>query len=212
MNSPDTAPPGHRTARRRSDLTTITAWWRGLDGDGFLVLPPPKRDRYTQSDGHEDAAALLAAQGLTDPASFAYWHWQSHERAFDRSGTLTRELLLHWGGDHAAVAAGLGEGPTGFRIVDGGPQGAFRLDRVTHQDDAGLPDPVDPDGVRQFLDALDEPVDRSTPSFRYRPLSPAEAEWLHEGGKLLQIFWSFIVVSSRMSRVRWSREAFGVGP
>ncbi|MEU8654200.1 hypothetical protein [Streptomyces sp. NPDC048737] len=180
MNSPDTAPPGHRSARRRSDLTTITAWWRGLGGDGFLVLPPPKRDRYTQSDGHEDAAALLGARGFTGPASFAYWHWQSHERAFDRSGTLTDELMLHWGGDHAAVAAGLGEGPTGFRVVDGGPRGAFRLDRVTHRDGAGLPDPADPDGVRQFLDALDKPVDRSTPSFRYRPLSPAEAEWLHD--------------------------------
>ncbi|WP_009999392.1 hypothetical protein [Streptomyces clavuligerus] len=180
MNSPDTAPPGHRAARRRPDLATITAWWRGLGGDGFLVLPPPKRGRYTQSDGHEDAAELLAARGSTGPASFAYWHWQSHERAFDRSGALTGELLLHWGGDHAAVAAGLGEGPTGFRVVDGGPRSAFRLDRVTHRDDAGLPDPMDPDGVRQFLDALDEPVDRRTSTPRYRALSPVEAEWLHD--------------------------------
>ncbi|MET8099215.1 hypothetical protein ABZV29_22500 [Streptomyces sp. NPDC005236] len=179
MKSPDTAPPGNRAARRPSDFTTITTWWRGLGGDGFLVLPPPKRDRYTQSDGHEDAAELLAVRGL-GPASFAYWHWQSHERAFDRSGALTGELLLHWGGHHVAVAVGLGEGPAGFRIVDGGSQGAFRLDRITHRDEAGLPDPVDPDGVRQFLHALDEPVDRSSTSFRYRSLSSAEAEWLHD--------------------------------
>ncbi|MFB7244208.1 hypothetical protein CW362_08875 [Streptomyces populi] len=180
MNSPDTTPPGRRTDRRRSDFATITAWWRGLGGDGFLVLPPPRRARYTQSEGHGDAAALIEARGLTGPVSFAYWHWQSHERAFDRSGALTGELLLHWGGDHAAVAAGLGEGPPGFRIVDGGPRSAFQLDRVTHRDEAGLPDPGDPDGVRQFLKALDEPVDSSVSSLRYRSLSPAEAEWLHD--------------------------------
>ncbi|MFJ6837134.1 hypothetical protein [Streptomyces sp. NPDC091209] len=182
MNSPDTAPLGHRTARRRSDLATITTWWRELGGDGFLVLPPPRRSRFTQSDGHTDAAELLATRGITAPTSFAYWHWQSHQSAFDRSGALTGELLLHWGGDHAAVAAGLceGEGPAGFRVVDGGPRSAFRMDRVTHRDDAGLPDPVDPDGVRQFLQALDEPVDRSSSSLRYRSLTPAEAEWLHD--------------------------------
>ncbi|MFI0960905.1 hypothetical protein ACH4S8_05745 [Streptomyces sp. NPDC021080] len=180
MTSPDTAPPGRPTTRRRSDLTTITDWWRGLGADGFLVLPPPRRARYTQSEGHGDAAELFEARGLTSPASFAYWHWQSHRRAFDRSGSLTGELLLHWGGDHATVAAGLGEGPTGFRVVDGGPKSAFRLDRITPRDEAGLPDPMDPDGVRQFLAALDEPVDRSTSDLRYRSLSPAEAAWLHD--------------------------------
>ncbi|MGW4231426.1 hypothetical protein ACWEF9_19380 [Streptomyces sp. NPDC004980] len=180
MNSPGTAPTGRRAQRRGSDLSVVTRWWQGLGRDGFLVLPPPNRSRYTQSDGHEDAAELIAARGLTGAVSFAYWHRQSHQRSFDRSGALTGELLLHWGGDHAAVAAGLGEGPAGFRIVDGGPQGAFRLDRITHRDDAGLPDPADPDGVRQFLDALDEPVDRTGPSLRYRPLSSVEAAWLHE--------------------------------
>ncbi|WP_051900994.1 hypothetical protein [Streptomyces aureus] len=180
MTSPDTAPPGRRSTRRRSDLSTITAWWRELERDGFLALPPPSRARYTQSEGHGDAAELLAARGLTGPASFAYWHWQSHQRAFDRSGSLTGELLLHWGGDHATVAAGLGDGPEGFHVVDGGPKSAFRLDRTTARDEAGLPDPADPDGVRQFLAALDEPVDRGASSLRYRPLSPAEAAWLHD--------------------------------
>ncbi|KRB62013.1 hypothetical protein ASE03_33455 [Kitasatospora sp. Root187] len=181
VNNPGTAPAARRRAarRRRSDLDVVTAWWQGLDGDGFLVLPPPNRGRYTQSDGHVDAAELHAARGLTGPVSFAYWHWQSHERAFDRSDALRGELLLHWGGDHAAVAAGLGAGPAGFRVVDGGPQGAFRLDRITPRDEAGLPEPTDPDGVRQFLAALAEPVDHSA-GVRYRPLSPAEAAWLHE--------------------------------
>lgn len=179
MNSPDSASAGQRPALRRSDLATVTAWWRGLGGDTFFTLPPPTRNRYTQSDGHDDAAAHVAARGITGPVSFAYWHWQSHRRSFDRSGTLEGELLLHWGGDQATVAAGLGEGPDGFRITATGPQGAFRLDRVTHRNADGLPDLGDPNGVRQFLDMLEEPVDRSAPDLEYRPLSPAEAGWLH---------------------------------
>ncbi|MEU6734193.1 hypothetical protein ABZ929_13470 [Streptomyces physcomitrii] len=176
MNRADTAEQGH--LERPSDLVTITAWWRRLGADGFLVLPPPHRSRYTQSDGHADAAEL--GTGRTAPFSFAYWHWQSHQRAFDRAGALTGELLLHWGGDHAVVAAGLGAGPAGFRIENGGPEGAFRLDHVTHRDAAGLPDPGDPHGVRQFLDELDEPVDRRRLPFRYRPLSRVQADWLHD--------------------------------
>ncbi|MET9350737.1 hypothetical protein [Streptomyces termitum] len=168
-----------RTDRKRSDLAVLTAWWRTRGGDGFLALPPPTRSRYTQSDGHEDAAELRARRGLAGPVSFAYWHWQSHERAFDRSGALRGELLLHWGGDHAAVAAGLGEGPAGFRLVDDGPGSAFRLDRITRRDAAGLPDPADAAGVRQFLAALDEPLERTADAVRRRPLSDAEAAWLH---------------------------------
>ncbi|MDX2297330.1 MULTISPECIES: hypothetical protein [Streptomyces] len=180
MNDTDSGQAGRGAARRRSDLAVISAWWRGLGGDGFVVLPPPGRGRYTQSDGHTDAAELIGARGLGGPVSFAYWHWQSHGRAFDRAGALTGGLLLHWGGDHAVVAAGLGAGPAGFRVVDGGPQGAFQLDRITRRDDDGLPDPADPDGVRQFLAALDEPVRRGPGHVRHRPLSPAEAAWLRE--------------------------------
>ncbi len=137
-----TTPPPSRPAKQRSDLSAIKAWWRGLGGDGFAVLPPPTRSRFAQSDGHEDAAELFAARSTATGTSFAYWHWQSHA-AFDRSGALGSELYLHWGGDHATVAAGLGDGPDGYRIVNGGPQGAFRLDTVTDQDDDGLPDPQD---------------------------------------------------------------------
>ncbi|MFF2777130.1 hypothetical protein ACFVU3_19760 [Streptomyces sp. NPDC058052] len=180
MNDPGSTSAGSRTRRGRSDLAVISAWWRELGGDGFVALPPPGRGRYTQSDGHEDAAEWVAQRGLAAPVSFAYWHWQSHGRAFDRSGALRGELLLHWGGDHAVVAAGLGEGPAGFRVADGGPQGAFQLDRITRRDDTGLPDPSDRAGVRQFLAALDEPVDRGVSPCRYRPLSPVEAAWLHE--------------------------------
>ncbi|MFJ9620816.1 hypothetical protein [Streptomyces sp. NPDC101181] len=162
-----------------TDLSTIKAWWRTLGGDGFAVLPPPTRGRYTQSDGHEDAAEMFATRGLATDTSFAYWHWQSHD-AFDRSGDLRGALYLHWGGDHATVAAGLGEGPPGYRIVNGGPRGAFQLDRVTATDDDGLPDPQDPSGVRQLLGRLDEPRSRSTRAVEYDPLTAAEERWLHE--------------------------------
>ncbi|MET9673138.1 hypothetical protein ABZY68_08585 [Streptomyces sp. NPDC006482] len=180
MTSPRAAAaPDGNPAEGRSDLHRVRAWWRTLGGDGFVVLPPPTRSRFTQSDGHEDAAELFAVRGLATGTSFAYWHWQAHQ-AFDRSGALKGELMLYWGGTHAAVAAGLGPGPDGFQVVDGGPQGAFRLDRVTSRDGTGMPDPRDPAGTRQFLAALDEPVDRTRLPYRYRPLTAPEAAWLHD--------------------------------
>ncbi|WDG30540.1 hypothetical protein N7925_20475 [Streptomyces sp. CA-278952] len=170
-----------RPTAQRSDLSSIKKWWRTLGGDGFAVLPPPTRSRYTQSDGHEDAAELFAARSLSTDTSFAYWHWQSHS-AFDRSGGLKGELYVHWGGDHATVAAGLGDGPDGYRVIDGGPQGAFRLDKVTERDDDGLPDPEDTAGVRQFLDRLRSPrVNRpGRPRHHDAPLTAAEERWLHD--------------------------------
>ncbi|MEU0624278.1 hypothetical protein ABZ329_25935 [Streptomyces rubiginosohelvolus] len=168
-----------RTTGQRSDQSRIKAWWRTLGGDMFVALPPPTRGRYTQSDGHEDAAELFATRGIATGTSFAYWHWQSQD-AFDRSGGLRGVLYLHWGGDHATVAAGLGDGPPGYRIVNGGPQGAFQLDRVTATDADGLPDPQDPTGVRQFLARIDEPRRRTARSTEYGPLAPAEERWLHD--------------------------------
>ncbi|MFI1188729.1 hypothetical protein [Streptomyces californicus] len=169
----------NRAAGQRSDLSRIKAWWRTLGGDRFAVLPPPTRSRYTQSDGHEDAAEMFAVRGISTDASFAYWHWQSHD-AFDRGGDLTGELYLHWGGDHATVTAGLGDGPDGYRIVNGGPQGAFRLDRVTAVDGDGLPDPEDAAGVRQLLARLDTPSLRTAEAVEYAAPTPAEERWLHD--------------------------------
>ncbi|MEU6633894.1 hypothetical protein ABZ905_37330 [Streptomyces parvus] len=168
-----------RPAGQQSDLSRIKTWWRTLGGDRFAVLPPPTRGRYTQSDGHEDAAEMFATRGIATDTSFAYWHWQSHD-AFARSGELTGALYLHWGGDHATVAAGLGDGPPGYRIVDNGPRGAFQLDRVTAVDADGLPDPEDDAGVRQFLARVDEPRHRSARSTEYDPLTAAEERWLHD--------------------------------
>ncbi|UCA48282.1 hypothetical protein LEL86_02810 [Streptomyces sp. WA6-1-16] len=169
----------NRPAGQQSDLSRIKAWWRTLGGDRFAVLPPPTRGRYTQSDGHEDAAEMFATRGIATDTSFAYWHWQSHD-AFARSGELTGALYLHWGGDHATVAAGLGDGPPGYRIVDNGPRGAFQLDRVTVVDADGLPDPEDDAGVRQFLARVDEPRHRTARSSEYDPLTAAEDRWLHD--------------------------------
>ncbi|MGQ4728760.1 hypothetical protein ACUN3E_13985 [Streptomyces sp. Ju416(a)] len=169
----------NRPAGQQSDLSRIKAWWRTLGGDRFAVLPPPTRGRYTQSDGHEDAAEMFATRGIATDTSFAYWHWQSHD-AFARSGELTGVLYLHWGGDHATVAAGLGEGPPGYRIVDNGLRGAFQLDRVTVVDADGLPDPEDTAGVRQFLARVGEPRSRSTRATEYDPLTAAEERWLHD--------------------------------
>ncbi len=177
---PGTTGPGKgRPTGRRSDLGAIKKWWRTLGGDDFVALPPPTRSRYTQSDGHEDAAELFAARSIATTASFAYWHWQSQD-AFDRSGDLRGVLYVHWGGDHATVASGLGDGPPGYRIVNGGPQGAFQLDRVTAADADGLPDPENTAGVRQFLARLDSPSRRTARSVEYAPLAPAEERWLHD--------------------------------
>ncbi|MFH9266095.1 hypothetical protein ACH4KN_17825 [Streptomyces sp. NPDC017546] len=173
------APDKGRPAGRRSDLSSVKKWWRTLGGDGFAVLPPPTRSRYTQSDGHEDAAEMFAARSLPTSTSFAYWHWQSHS-AFDRSGGLERELYIHWGGDHATVAAGLGDGPAGYRVIDNGPQGAFGLDKVTGKDDDGLPDPEDTAGVRQFLARLGTPRARTARAVEHAPLTAAEESWLHD--------------------------------
>lgn len=169
----------NRPAGQQSDLSRIKTWWRTLGGDRFAVLPPPTRGRYTQSDGHEDAAEMFATRGIATDTSFVYWHWQSHD-AFARSGDLTGALYLHWGGDHATVAAGLGDGPPGYRIVDNGPRGAFQLDRVTAVDADGLPDPEDDAGVRQFLARVDEPRHRTARSTEYDPLTAAEERWLHD--------------------------------
>ncbi|MEV3897653.1 hypothetical protein [Streptomyces anulatus] len=173
------APDKGLPAGQRSDLSSIKKWWRTLGGDGFAVLPPPTRSRYTQSDGHEDAAEMFATRSLPTSTSFAYWHWQSHS-AFDRSGGLKRELYVHWGGDHATVAAGLGDGPNGYRVIDNGPQGAFGLDKVTEKDDDGLPDPQDTAGVRQFLARLGTPRSRTARAVEHAPLTAAEASWLHD--------------------------------
>lgn len=174
-------PDGKASRKSPSDLSRIQAWWRTLgEEEDCLALPPPTWERYTQSDGHDDAAELVARLGRSgEKPSFVYWHWQSHDAAFEGSGELQRKLLLHWGGDHEVVTAYLGEGPAGYEIVNGGPQGAFSLDRVTSRDENGLPDPQDPAGIRQFLEKLEKPLHRRWLPYPYPPLTDVEAHWLH---------------------------------
>lgn len=162
-----------------TDLAQIKTWWRTLGSAGFVVLLPPTRSRYTQSDGHDDAVELLAERGLSPSTSFAYWHWQSHA-SFERDGSLARPLYLHWGGDYEVVKRGLGAGPNGYTLADSGLKGAFALDRATARDGDGLPSPDDAAGVCQFLAELDEPIDRRTARFEYRSLTRAQEAWLHD--------------------------------
>ncbi|MBC9955455.1 hypothetical protein [Yimella sp. cx-51] len=164
-----------------SDLSEINKWWRTLGNDGFVALEPPTRGgRYTQTDGHDDFAELVEQQGISKTASFAYWHLQSHDRAFDRSGQLRGPLLLHWGHDYEVVRAGLGAGPDGYEVVDHGPQGAFALDKVTARGADGMPDPADASAVRQFLEELNVPVRQDRIPYEYRPLTEQQQTWLHD--------------------------------
>ncbi len=172
----------------RSDTAIILEWWKGLGDETFVALAPPIRDRYTQSDGHDDHAELAEQVGGPVPDSFAFWHWQSHERAFPKRGQYVGPLLIHWGGDHATVRAGLGSGPDGFTIIDHGPHGAFELDKVTAHDPDGLPAPDDAVGSRKLLERLTAPVSRSVSRWTYPPLTEAETAWLQAridaGGRL----------------------------
>ncbi|MFX4271707.1 hypothetical protein ACQBAR_17250 [Propionibacteriaceae bacterium Y1685] len=163
----------------RSDKATIRSWWSQLSSDHFIALDPPTRNRYTQSDGHSDADELRDRTGRDRSTPYAFWHWQSHERAFDRSGAQVGPLYLHWGGDHQLVREALGEGPDGFEVADGGRTGAFVLDRVSILDADGLPDPGDEPSIRQFLESLSEPIDRRNPEFRYPALTESQRHWLH---------------------------------
>lgn len=115
-----------------SDWSIIKHWWSGLTEHGstaFLAATPPTRERYTQDEGHEDAAEQLAAEGLPGSTAYAVWHWQAHR--FDRSGRLAGSNPIYFGGDRAVVAAKLATVPDGFRI-DGGrsDQEAFLLAKV----------------------------------------------------------------------------------
>lgn len=163
-----------------SDLIRIKHWWKTLSSDAFVALEAPTRSRYTQSDGHDDFVEWADRHRVPRSASFAYWHWQSHERAFDKSGELRAPLLLHWGNDHATVRAGLGAGPDGYEITDHGANGAFSLDRAVVRDAGGFPDPTDAAGVRQWLEEVNTPLSRARLPYPYRPLTAAEQAWLHE--------------------------------
>ncbi|WP_370890788.1 hypothetical protein [Janibacter sp. GXQ6167] len=99
-----------------SDWTVIKQWWATLTDDGFVAVSPPTRDRYTQDEGHEDAAEEIADLGLPAGTPYAVWHWQAH--GFSR-GALTRPNYIYFGGDRSVVAAKLATVPPLFRIVGG---------------------------------------------------------------------------------------------
>lgn len=111
--------------RVASDLTVLTKWFAAIDGPEFLALPAPTRGRHTQSEGREDANEELADRSLPATTPYAFWHWQSHERAFGRKGELVDDLLLHWHGSHDDVAERLATAPEPFTVDSAGPAQAF---------------------------------------------------------------------------------------
>ncbi|GAB3622733.1 hypothetical protein GCM10027418_08150 [Mariniluteicoccus endophyticus] len=172
------AKAARKSAGRRgpdSDLKRIKAWWKTLPTDTFVPLSAPTRSRYTQGELHEDSA-----EEVPEDLAYAGWHWQSHERAFDRDGTMIDKLYLHWGGEYENVLAALGDGPEGFQVTGEGEGHAFVLDKVGARRADGTPDPADQTSVRRVLDRLDEPLDRTTPLFEYADPTPEEVTWLKE--------------------------------
>ncbi|MGJ6981301.1 hypothetical protein ACSDQ9_12360 [Aestuariimicrobium soli] len=160
-----------------SDLARLLTWWSGLADQTFVALSPPRpRGRYTQSDLHDDAVEAISAADLPRTTAYAGWHWQSHERAFDRSGGLIDPLLLHWGGDPQVVHAHLTTVPDGFLVSAPQPGAAFSLDRVVRLGPDGLADPGDPASVRQELARLTSPIDAHATAFA--ELTTAEEAWL----------------------------------
>lgn len=111
--------------RPASDLTVLKKWFATLDDADFLTLAPPSRSRFTQSDGREDAGAELADRAMSATTPYAFWHWQSHQRAFTSKGELVDDLLVHWQGPHDDVARRLAAAPAPFTVVDAGADQAF---------------------------------------------------------------------------------------
>ena len=136
----------------RSDLQTIKDWFAAISTDDFFALPP-RKGRSTASAGHEEADEILDEHDLEPgEASYVFWHAQSDR--FTADGTLSGELLLHWGGAYEAVRAALAEPPAGFQVTEGGPDQAFGL-RKQVSIEAGLPDPeADPAATLGAIDAL----------------------------------------------------------
>ncbi len=111
--------------RPASDLTVLKKWFATLDDAGFLTLAPPSRSRFTQSDGRDDAVSELADRAMSATTPYAFWHWQSHKRAFTGKGELVDDLLVHWHGAHEDVARRLATAPEPFTLLDTGVEEAF---------------------------------------------------------------------------------------
>ncbi len=135
-----------------SDLTLIKRWLKTLNDETFVAMPPPNSDRFTQDDAHYDAHEEIAERGLPSDTPYIVWHHQGH--CFKRSGEMTRELHVYFGGDRCVVATKLATAPDRF-VVSGGDsdEEAFRLQRRLHLDAV---DVTDPDAVAQVIERLNQ--------------------------------------------------------
>lgn len=165
-------------ATKKSDLSTIKAWWKTLNDDEFLAVTPPTRSCYTQGELHEDATEEIHQLGMdVNTTSYAGWHWQSHEHAFDKKGAFVGELVLHWAGDAEVVRAHLSNPPEGWQLSGGeSADEAFLID-VEGADE--LPAFDDFNRVRKLVDRLK--MEAVNHNFKRQTfgVTDDEAQWLH---------------------------------
>lgn len=138
-----------------NDRKALATFLKSLDSDDLIALKPDY-SRGTQTDGHTDAAEVAQERGITGDYDVLFWHAQSDSRAFDRMGQLVSPLMLHWGGDHARIAALLAGIPEPYLVADQGPEEAFaitstELDRWTDV----FPMPTDASEVAARVQWLD---------------------------------------------------------
>jgi hypothetical protein len=153
------------TTRSASDLATIAKYFRGINKEDFVALPPPDAGRFTQSAGYEDVAEEFRRRGL-DPSSGSsvFWYWQSH--AFDQSGALIAGLMLNWGGSAERVSAELEGLRELYDIGRRDPKDSVPF--VLRVREEGLPAVADVSAVKRALAQM----------YGKRELSAAQNEWL----------------------------------
>lgn len=106
------------------EQSQIAAFLSTLDGGDFIALPP-SRESVDQEERHDEARAVAARRGATNPSG-VFWRHQSGWE-FDAVGNLSSDLLLHWGGDHARILGAVSAIAVPFRVLDHGPGRAFKI-------------------------------------------------------------------------------------
>lgn len=130
------------TTHRTQLVRALTA----LQNDHFFVLAGSIDD---QDHGHEIAAEKADELGRDD-FSYVFIHRQTLERSFYPDGSLRSPVMLHWGGDHAAIAEQLSALSEPWEAYDLGEDHAFAI-TLPGVDGEGVEDvalpPIDADKV-----------------------------------------------------------------
>lgn len=154
-----------------SERRLLTSFFAAIDG-GEVIALSPDRERYDQSDGHDEARQEAQRRGVDRPV-WLFWHHQA-DGAFDASGALTSALRVNWGGDHDRVAALLAGIPEPFVVTDNGPGGVFEIasTQTAVRAAAPLPEVTDTAAVKARIRLVTERDEASR--------SPAEWQWLND--------------------------------